>query len=243
MRLTAHLASIFCVALVAPAVPAVAQNGPDIFVTPIANAPFTAVINVQRTVVQPNGAVVNLRSMREIARDSQGKIHNEARTLMPVTQSGTPAVLRVHIYDPQSRVVTYFYPPQQTFWIGAGNRPPATEPPDSYAAPAGEALPPSQYVMENDLGEREIEGLPVHGVRKTQKVSAENSAVGKAITITDEYWYSEDLRMNLLVKHSDPRTGSATLTVAKIVRTEPDQSFFQVPNGYRPGPMRQITMR
>jgi hypothetical protein len=38
--------------------------------------------------------------------------------------------------------------------------------------------------------------------------------------------------MNLLIKHNDPRTGSVTLTVSNVSRTEPDPSLFEIPEGY-----------
>jgi hypothetical protein len=50
--------------------------------------------------------------------------------------------------------------------------------------------------------------------------------------VTDEYWYSEDLRINLVLKHNDPRTGSVVLTVTQISRADPDSSLFQIPDGY-----------
>jgi hypothetical protein len=51
---------------------------------------------------------------------------------------------------------------------------------------------------------------------------------------TDEYRYSDDLRINLIIKHSDPRTGSVTMTVTQVIRTEPDSARFEIPDGYKP---------
>jgi hypothetical protein len=75
-----------------------------------------------------------------------------------------------------------------------------------------------------------MEGVSAHGIRQTQTVRDEND--GNEVVITDEYWYSEDLRINLMIKHSDPRRGITTLTVAQVTRTEPDPAFFDVPEGY-----------
>ena len=74
----------------------------------------------------------------------------------------------------------------------------------------------------------------MHGVRETQTMLAENGGTGTEIVITDEYWYSEDLRINLIIKHSDPRTGGVTMTVAQVIRTEPDSARFEIPDGYKP---------
>jgi hypothetical protein len=42
--------------------------------------------------------------------------------------------------------------------------------------------------------------VPAHGIRQTQTAADENN--GKEVVITDEYWYSQDLRINLMIKHS-----------------------------------------
>lgn len=79
-----------------------------------------------------------------------------------------------------------------------------------------------------------MEGVSAHGVRETQTIPAANSSTGKEIVLTDEYWYSDDLHMNVMVKHSDPRTGSVTMTLTQATRTDPDPSLFQIPEGYEP---------
>jgi hypothetical protein len=39
-----------------------------------------------------------------------------------------------------------------------------------------------------------------------------------------------------MIKHSDPRKETTTLTVAQVNRAEPDPAYFEVPEGYtRPG--------
>jgi hypothetical protein len=211
-----------------------AQRGPDIFVTPIPGSPFSAVVNVQRSVVQPDGSVLNLKSIRNIARDSQGRIYAEGRDLVPSASASTPKILRIHLYDPQTRISAMLYPPEKTYSTITVNRPPATEPPALlYASPAGTALPQNDFAKEEDLGTREIEGLQAHGVRETQSIPPADAS-GKDAVVTDEYWYSAELRINLLIKHGDPRTGTVTLSVAQVVRTEPDPALFQIPSGYKP---------
>jgi hypothetical protein len=70
------------------------------------------------------------------------------------------------------------------------------------------------------------------GVRETQIIPAESSDTSKEITITDEYWYSDELRINVAMKHSDPRVGDTTLTVTHITRGEPDPALLEMPEGY-----------
>ena len=52
------------------------------------------------------------------------------------------------------------------------------------------------------------------------------------ILVVDEVWYSPDLQMNVLTKHSDPRAGETVYRLINISRSEPDPALFQVPAGY-----------
>jgi hypothetical protein len=204
----------------------------DIFVTPIANVPFSAVVQVERSSVRPDGSVRTMKTLRQIARDSHGRIYNEARTLIPVSSKETPQVRRIHLYDPQTRVSTMLDTEQQTFWTMTVRRPPETVPPTLLeATPAGETLEPSEFAKKEDLGTQEIDGIPAHGIREVQTIPAQDN--NKQIVVTDEYWYSDDLRINLMIKHNDPRTGSATLTVTQVERTEPDRAMFEIPSNYK----------
>jgi hypothetical protein len=159
----------------------------DIFVTPIPNAPFTGVINVERVVVQRDGSIIHLKTMRKIGRDARGRIFNQYRTLLPVADSSERQVTQVLLYDPQTRASTTLFPQQRRFRSGTVNRPPETLPPTLLdASPAGN-IPPNEFTKKDDLGNSEMEGLLVHGVRHTQTIPAESSATGKEIVVTDEY--------------------------------------------------------
>jgi hypothetical protein len=222
------LTSLSCIVLLAVAIPQRA-SAQSLFMTPIPNAPFSGVVNIERTIVREDGSVMQLKSTRKVARDTQGRIHNERRALIPVSSTDTPEVLNILLYDPQTRTSTEIDVRKRTFWTRTINHPPATEPPSiRFAAPDGNA-PPNEFAKQEDLGIREIEGVPAHGIRETQTVTDD----GKEVVITDEYWYSQDLRINLMIKHNDPRKGVTTMTVAQVTRTEPDPAFFQVPEGYR----------
>jgi hypothetical protein len=199
----------------------------DIFVTPIPNAPFSGVITVERSIVRPDGTVANLKTVRAIHRDSRGRIYNEYRTLLPASSSESSQLTHILLYDPETRTSTNLFPPQRAYRSNTTRRPPATTPP-AFAFNG----PQNQFTREEDLGLQQKQGLSVHGLRHTQTISAAGS--DKDVVVTDEYWYSEDLRINLLLKHNDPRTGSVVLSVTQISRAEPDSSLFQIPDGYTP---------
>jgi hypothetical protein len=234
MRLQAALAGIFCsVFLVFAAVPSgLAQNITGIFITPVPDAPFTGVIKVDRTIVRPDGKVETLKTFRDTGRDSRGRIYNVFRALVPSDFAGTPPTIRIHFYDPQTRNYTYLYPDRHIYVTGTVNHPPAAEPADLIASPAGSSAPLNQFTKQQDLGTQSVEGVTAHGVRVTQTIPS--NGAGSEVVLVDEYWYSDDLHMNVMVKHSDPRKGSVTMTLTQASRTDPDPTLFEIPDGYKP---------
>jgi hypothetical protein len=228
MRLRFPLTPLSCLLLLLFANAGSAQ---DIYVTPIPGAPFTGVIKVERSFIGPNGSTMVLKTMREIGRDSRGRIHNEMRTLVPVSSTEAPQVVRIHLYDPQTRISTMIFAQQRKFSSMTVNQPPLTIPPGFFdASPTGDSVPASQFTKKEDLGVQDIEGLPAHGVRETQTIAGEN---GGEVEVSDEYWYSNDLRINVTIKHTDPRTGAVVMTITQIDRAEPNPAFFEIPEGYK----------
>jgi hypothetical protein len=221
---------ILAVVIIIPS--AVAQR-PDIFVTPIPNNPFAGKVNVERSFIQQDGSMVKSATAREIGRDSRGRIFNEMRTLVPAGSNETPQLVGVHIYDPQTRASTMVYFRSRIFRTGTVNRPPEMVPPSFLSASSGlNTLPQNQFTREEDLGNKVMDGLPVHGVRQSQTIASATG--GKDIVIIDEYWYSEDLRINLMIKHNDPRKGGVTMRVTQVNRAEPDPARFEIPEGFKP---------
>lgn len=231
---TASRLVLFSLAVLIAAAPLRAQAGQGMFVTPVPGAPFVGQVTIERTIIQPTGHTLTIHTTHTIARDAQGRIRNEVTTFVLPNSKVAPAIIRVLIYDPQNRLSTMLFPPAHTFRVAPVNHPAATDAPADYASPAGNARPPSQYADGQDLGTRTIAGMEVHGVRVTQNIPAATSGTGKDIVVTDEYWYSYDLKMNLSVTHTDPRTGSITQIVTQLTRTDPDPSLFAIPADYKP---------
>jgi hypothetical protein len=83
-----------------------------------------------------------------------------------------------------------------------------------------------------DLGQQNIEGVVATGTRTINTVAA--GAIGnlQPLKIVSEQWFSSDLRLLVMTKHSDPRTGETVYRLQSIVRAEPDRSLFTVPSDY-----------
>jgi hypothetical protein len=201
----------------------VEQQIGGVFVTPVPNVPFTATAEVESSQVLPDGSTEQKKTYNNIARDSAGRIYNERRTLVPPSFNGTPRIVSMHLYDPQNRLSTFMDP--------------FTHIARETVLPMPEVDPSRQVTSSSaqgeDLGSDTMENVEVHGTRKSKTIPAQFSGTGQAIVVTDEYWYSADLHLNMLVKHNDPRTGEQTVSVTHVNRAEPDQTMFQVPSGYK----------
>jgi hypothetical protein len=199
-----------------------------VFVTPVAGSPFTATTLIESRMPLPDGTVEIKRTLNKIARDSRGRIHNERRRLEPESFHGTPPLLETHIYDPQTHANTFFVTNSRLARVSILPNPPVNP---ALASRPGFANIPGW--KEEDLGTTTLNGLTARGLRRTHTVSAKASGTNKPIDVVDEYWYSEDLRLNLLVRHSDPRTGVQTVAVSDIKREEPAATLFEIPAGFK----------
>lgn len=199
-----------------------------IFVTPVPGAPLSAIVELQSTQLLADGSAVAKKSIAHIARDSQGRIYNERRQLVSPSFNGNPQLVSFHIFDAETRLNTFLNPVTH---IARQTTLPA--PANVGGANADSSVlarkPPAEG---EDLGTEVMENVLVHGVRKSRTVPAAASGTGKAVVASDEYWYSEELHLNMLVRHEDPRSGQQTVTVTHVERSEPDEAMFRVPAGY-----------
>ncbi len=156
-----------------------------IFVTPVPNAPFSGTAELRSIQVLPDGMSETRRTIVEIARDSQGRIHNERRRLVSPSFNGTPQIVSIHIYDPETRLSTFLDPFTHIARESRLARPEIA--PGSLSTPAARTAASDPLVQEEDLGTEMMDNLSVHGIRKTRTVPAALSGTGKAISVTDEY--------------------------------------------------------
>jgi hypothetical protein len=89
-----------------------------------------------------------------------------------------------------------------------------------------------ELVARQDLGQRTIEGMNARGTRITTTIPAGAIGNEQPIRVVSEEWFSPDLQVLVLTKHSDPRSGETTYTLSNIVRAEPDRSLFEIPADY-----------
>jgi hypothetical protein len=210
-----------------PDYPGVRTHIPEVFITPVPGAPFSGTVEILSKQLLPNGSIYTRSTVNHIARNSLGVIHNEMRKLEPPEFHGEPPILSSRIYDPQTRLSTTLFPETHIGkHIVLSSKPvaPANSTPETLAPPAD-----AQNLRTEDLGTHDYTGLLLHGTRKLRTIPAQLSGTGKEVTIVDDYWYSEDLKVYLVVDHQDPRTGEQTVGIITADRKEPDPAMFQIP--------------
>jgi hypothetical protein len=82
------------------------------------------------------------------------------------------------------------------------------------------------------LGSQSMEGVNVQGERRTHTIEAGEIGNDRPIQTIDEHWYSPDLQLDVMTRHSDPRTGEQITRLVDVRRGDPDASLFQVPASY-----------
>jgi hypothetical protein len=204
-----------------------------VFVTPVPGAPFSAEVDQFMTQVLKDGSSFQRKTAAVIARDSQGRIHNESHEVLPASSMRKPAILSIHIYDPETRLNTFLNPSTHIARQRILPNPPSTEPPANGWVHLVSPLSSIPNLKVEDLGSSVIDGIDVHGFRRILTISAKASGTDLPVVVSDEIWYSEELHINLLTKQNDPRTGSLTLTVKQINVNEPDAELFAVPPDYK----------
>ena len=86
---------------------------------------------------------------------------------------------------------------------------------------------------DESLGRQTMEGVPADGTRSTTVIPAGQVGNEQPITIVTERWYSPDLQVNLLTRHTDPRAGETVTRLTNLTRGEPAHSLFEVPADFK----------
>lgn len=80
-----------------------------------------------------------------------------------------------------------------------------------------------------ELGSRNFEGVRAEGKLSSYEIPAGEVGNARPILVTDETWYSPDLKVTVYSKHSDPRYGDRIYRLENIRRGEPAAELFTAP--------------
>lgn len=93
--------------------------------------------------------------------------------------------------------------------------------------------PPGPENTNESLGTQVIEGLTCEGRRVTTTYPTGSMGNDRPMITTSETWVSIDLKVLVLSKRKDPRSGENTMQLKNISRAEPEYSLFQPPSDYK----------
>ena len=91
---------------------------------------------------------------------------------------------------------------------------------------------PNANEKKEDLGKQLVEGVEATGTRTTITIPAGEIGNERPIEIVSERWYSQELQLVVMTRHSDPRMGETTYKLTNINRSEPAKTLFEVPADY-----------
>ena len=240
ISLSSLLLSMFCVVasvMLIAQEPAEVEHAPyggvrewvyGVSIPPVPNLPFTARVMISSTRTLADGTQLQRKTMNLIARDSQGRWHNEGRQMLAAADNSEPRIFYIAIYDPKTRTRSVIFPAQKLVRVFH------VKPPSPAVTPRQAAQLPNGVVLSKvELGTQMAEGLELRGTRETRTYPAGLYGNDRSFDVTDEFWYSPDLKINIIVRHNDPRTGVQTVGVTELTRTEPDAKLFEVPADFR----------
>jgi hypothetical protein len=202
----------------------------NIFVPPLPNSPFTAMVSAEWQRRLDDGATVTVKNHRTIARDNSGRVFQERRYFTPDGDSRETFLQRTEIADPSSHQIYNCIPDERVCNIRDYFVPASPPPP---LAPAGSVDGGTRFIERLDLGRDSIEGVEAVGTRETVTINRGVIGNDRPISVVREFWYSPQLGINLIEKRDDPRDGAMSFIVSRISLGEPNASLFETPAGYR----------
>jgi hypothetical protein len=197
----------------------------------VTGAPFSADVSEQSTETLADGNTIQHAMTGRMARDSQGRTYMQ-HTINggPLAQNGPKNV--IFLSDPVAGYSYVLDPDTKTAMRRTLKAPPEGGP-ETDAAHAGKpGGPMAAHRVESDLGVQNINGVTAQGKNITHTIPAGEMGNAKPIVSTTELWFSPDLQIPVMSKHTDPRSGTSVYTLMNIQRGDPPASLFQVPSEY-----------
>jgi hypothetical protein len=202
--------------------------------SPVKDLSFTAQVSVESEQMLADGTHIARKTNGALYRDGSGRVRQELTLSVPgVPPSAEPGKM-VILIDPSSGAYWTLVPAAKMAMK-------MTLPPISKRAPNSESQTtgnPGPVLgfggqgTPEKLGTQNMEGVTATGTRYTLAVPAGQLGNDQPLQIVSERWYSAELHMSVLLKRTDPISGSKTLQVSDIRRTEPDAALFSVPADY-----------
>jgi hypothetical protein len=199
----------------------------------VVGAPFSAVEVRTSQQALAAGNAIQRQEQSNIYRDIQGRTRRESTSTAPDGQTQT----QVTISDPVAGVVYELDAKNKVAFsrpAGFSRMPPAAG--SGRLQMMGAGQPPAETeanVKRETLAAQSMHGVMANGTRVTRIIPAGTIGNAQALEIVRETWISDELKVPVMTKVSDPRTGTTVTELTNINRSQPDPSLFQVPADYK----------
>ncbi len=215
-------------------------GGPESFVT---GAPYSAVEVVQTQEAFADGNSITRKHQTNVFRDGQGRVRTE-ETVTPPASSGKQPYQIVTILDyvggnrymlDSSTMTAYQSPlraPKQGRGPGSGQGAGQAGMLPQSRGPRPGSTENAPQIARAALAPQAVNGLLSTGTHHVETIPAGQIGNERPIQITRTTWISNDLKVPVQIRSSDPRFGTTSMDLTNIVQAEPSPSLFMVPAGY-----------
>ena len=199
----------------------------------VVGAPYSAVEVKTSQQVLAAGNTIQREEKTNVSRDAQGRVRKETTSTGP---DGQP-VTNVTISDPVAGVVYELDAKNKVaFSRPAGFLTPLQTATADRQRTMGAGQPTAETeanVKRETLAAQSMHGIMANGTRMTRTIPAGTIGNAQAMEIVRETWMSDELKVPVMTKVSDPRIGTTVTELTNINRSQPDPSLFQVPSDYK----------
>ena len=186
--------------------------------------PYSAEAVTENVQMLRDGTRLASKATARLYRDSEGRTRRDQEFSAVGPFAADEPVRMIFISDPVARVSYRLDPRART----------AIKMPFASGSPPADSRPPASAARKIEpLGKRMIEGVEAEGMRSTITLPAGQVGNDRPLEIVSERWYSRELAIFVMSRHSDPRLGENTYQVTNLKREEPDPSLFRVPADYK----------
>jgi hypothetical protein len=217
------------------------MGGPQV----VTGAPYSGTELTQSTETFADGNVIQRKHTMNVYRDTSGRVRTE-ETITPDASTGKAPFTRVTIldyvggkrYELDSSTMTahesplHAPPARPASAVGMGNPPAGRRGAGNVGSgnAASESLRPN--VVRTTLAPQSVNGVVASGTQHTETIPAGAIGNSKPIQTSRTMWVSNDLKVPVQIRSSDPRFGTTQMDLTNIVQAEPNATLFVVPAGY-----------
>jgi hypothetical protein len=205
----------------------------SIYIPPLLNAPFSAIVHTEWTRPMSGGGNFTFVNQRQVARDSHGRIYEERWLLAPKGSEDKSRMNVIQIADPNAHTLyncfTLQTPHRCVLEKFAEAAVKSYKPAVSQSGP----LPNNTGArVHEDLGTRTISGIETVGTRDTSNLDAGIMGSDQPFSTWREFWQAPRIGVNLYSEVADPSVGKQVFTLTEVSLAEPDPKLFELPEGF-----------